>query len=272
MTRYRPYIGRGRTRKDTIARILLIVLFLSLVIPPALAGKLQDKPQMDKQHEDTIMTDTIVTDTVGADYNGNAGAELRTLPSLSASGSSVTGADMQRAYELLYIAPAPAADPMPEPSPSPAAPIYDIALSDELQIYTYDLCQEYDVDYETVLAVMYIESRYQPEVVSRTHDYGLMQINKYNHKWLSEALGFTYTTTDELRQNFLDPYNNILAGVYMLSESAGKYSDVHRMLMVYNLGPGGAKNLWNQGIYSTQYSRAVVAQADVIRGLGHAEG
>lgn len=237
-----PYTGRCRTRKDRCISILLLVLFLLVTVSAAAAGQLRDLPDPDKPAEE-------------------AESPMDPVISPSSASASAAGQDMQRAYRLLYIAP----DPAP-PSPSSAAPIYDIPLSVELQIYTYETCLQYDIDYETALAVMYVESRYQPDAISMTHDYGIMQINKYNHKWLSEALGFTYTTTEELRQNFLDPYKCILAGVYMLRESAGKYSDPHRMLMVYNLGPKGAKDLWAQGIYSTKYSRAVVAKANEIRG------
>lgn len=124
--------------------------------------------------------------------------------------------------------------------------IYDIPLDTELQRYTYELCVEHGVEeyYPLMLAVMWLESNFNEKVVSKTNDYGLMQINKINHKWLSEKLGIT---------DFLDAKQNIKAGVYMLSTYLLKYEDVDKALMAYNLGEAGAHRHWNAGKYTTKY-------------------
>ncbi len=124
--------------------------------------------------------------------------------------------------------------------------IYDIPLDTELQSYTYDLCVEYGVEeyYPLMLAVMWHESNFNEKVVSETNDYGLMQINKINHKWLSEKFGIT---------DFLDAKQNIKAGVYMLSTYLLKYEDIDKALMAYNLGETGARRYWNAGKYTTKY-------------------
>jgi hypothetical protein len=88
--------------------------------------------------------------------------------------------------------------------PEPTIPIYSIPLSEELQAYTYRTCEEYGVDYEMVLALMDKESSYRAGVISKSDDYGLMQINTINHETLKDALGIT---------DFLDPEQNILCGV-----------------------------------------------------------
>lgn len=130
--------------------------------------------------------------------------------------------------------------------------LYDVPLSEELQNYTQDACEEYGVSYTLALAVMNQESRYQADAVSKTNDYGIMQINRGNHKWLEDELGIT---------DWFDPEQNILAGVYVLSQFS-EYEDPHQILMSYNCGPTGAKKLWADGIYSTAYSRAVVEVLD----------
>jgi hypothetical protein len=70
-----------------------------------------------------------------------------------------------------------------------AAPIYNIELSEELQEYTYAMCLNYGIvdHYELVLAMMWHESNFTPDVISRTNDYGIMQINVCNHEWLSKT-------------------------------------------------------------------------------------
>lgn len=128
---------------------------------------------------------------------------------------------------------------------------YAIPLSDELQEYTQTLCRIYEVDYKLALAVMSVESDFRPNLISRTNDYGIMQINKVNHKRLKGALGIT---------DFLDPYQNILAGVAMLSELNG-YSTT-QALMIYNCGASGAKNLWEKGIKKTAYTDKVQARME----------
>lgn len=130
------------------------------------------------------------------------------------------------------------------------ARIYDIPLSEELQTYTFELCQEKNVDYEMVLALMKVESDYNASLVSQTNDYGIMQINRVNHKWLREQLGIT---------DFLDPRQNILCGVTMLGNLRAKYEENHKILMAYNMGEGGARTKWLQNVYTSHYSRKVMA-------------
>ena len=142
-------------------------------------------------------------------------------------------------------------EPVTEPPPpevvaaeEPEGPLYDVPLSEELQRYTYKLCQEYHVDYELVLAVMSLESNFDPDIISDTNDYGLMQINRCNHTWLKNTLGIT---------NILDPQDNIHAGVYMLSLYVNKYETVNEALMAYNMGEHGAARHWNAGTYTSPY-------------------
>jgi soluble lytic murein transglycosylase-like protein len=130
--------------------------------------------------------------------------------------------------------------------------MYDIPLSSELQQYTYDLSKEWGVDLELVFAIMDEESDYHPNAIGHnsngTKDYGIMQINSSNHASLMDKLGIT---------DFLDPKQNILAGIDMLSECYYP-NDIHRTLMCYNNGPGKTRKKRAAGIYSTQYSREVV--------------
>lgn len=134
---------------------------------------------------------------------------------------------------------------------------YDIPLSKELQLYTYTRCVDYGIadHYELVLAIMWQESNFTPDIISETNDYGIMQINFYNHEWVRDTLG----TTD-----FLDVNQNIDAGTYIISKLLLKYEDEHKALMAYNLGERGASLNWESGIYTSEYSRGVVAKREAI--------
>lgn len=129
----------------------------------------------------------------------------------------------------------------------------DCGLSEDLQEYTYYLCEAYYIDFEFVMALMYTESSFNADIVSGTNDYGLMQINKCNHAELTDKLGIT---------DFTEPYQNIRAGVYILRRLFEKYDDTAKVCMAYNMGEYGASVLWEQGIYETAYSNKVLAKAD----------
>jgi len=94
------------------------------------------------------------------------------------------------------------------------------------------------------------ESNFQPNAVSSTQDYGLMQINQINHKYLTETIGVT---------DFLDPYQNIRAGIFTLKKLFEKYHDTDMVLMAYNMGENGASRLWEQGIYETSYTQDILS-------------
>ena len=111
------------------------------------------------------------------------------------------------------------------------------------------LSVEYSVPEELILAMIEVESSFRPSVVSSTGDYGYMQINECNHEWLKDELGVT---------NFLDPYQNILCGVYILSGHLEKTDgDIAKALMRYNNGPTGAYRLWQKGVFETSYTKKI---------------
>ena len=129
---------------------------------------------------------------------------------------------------------------------------YESTLDVELQDYLYETCKKYGVEdhYELLLAQMYNESSFNPNAISSTNDYGLMQINVCNHAWLSGELGVT---------NFLDPYQNIDCGVYMMSDFLHKYSE-ETALVAYNMGEGKVR----QGITSSGYSDKVLGYKEML--------
>lgn len=122
-------------------------------------------------------------------------------------------------------------------------------LDEETQEFVYYLCHEYDINWTLVMAVIKHESNFKADVISRTNDYGLMQINECNHAWLSDVLGVN---------DFLDPEQNIRSGVFVLRKLFEEYTDVSLVLMAYNMGESGATKLWDKGIYSTPYVESIL--------------
>lgn len=133
---------------------------------------------------------------------------------------------------------------------------YDVPLSLELQDHIRMQCDDAGIDFELVLAVMQIESNYQFDVISSTHDHGIMQINEVNHDELKNKLNVT---------DFLDPYDCTTAGIYMLSNYKWCENET-QMLMCYNMGEAGAKEAWSKGIYETNYTKKVLEAKKEIGG------
>jgi soluble lytic murein transglycosylase-like protein len=111
----------------------------------------------------------------------------------------------------------------------------------------------YGVDSELVQAVIDTESHGRAKAhhinTNGSHDAGLMQINSCNHEWLRNELGIT---------DFYDAQQNIQCGCYILGLLSKKYESVNRVLMSYNMGEYRTSQLWQSGIYSSEYSRKVV--------------
>lgn len=124
----------------------------------------------------------------------------------------------------------------------------DCGMDKDTQAFVYYLCEAYHIDWTLVMAIIRQESNFQANVISATDDYGLMQINKCNHEWLSEQLGIN---------DFLNEEQNIRAGVFVLRKLFEQYTDVNMVLMAYNMGEGGASNLWEKGIYETNYTKKI---------------
>lgn len=127
--------------------------------------------------------------------------------------------------------------------------LFDIPLSDSLQRYIYEVCADKGVPVTLALAMIEHESGFNPEVVSSTNDYGLMQINAINHEWLEEK----YRVAD-----FLNPYQNVFCGITIIGGYIEKYEDYGKALMAYNMGDYGAQKAWENGVTSTNYSSNIL--------------
>lgn len=125
----------------------------------------------------------------------------------------------------------------------------DVPMNEEEQEFVYYLSEGYNLDFTLVMALIQHESSFRADVVSKTNDYGLMQINKINHDWITETIGVT---------DYLDPYQNIRAGVYVLRKLFERYEDTDMVLMCYNMGEDGAERLWDKGIYETEYTKDIL--------------
>ena len=126
---------------------------------------------------------------------------------------------------------------------------FKVPLSHSLQQYIYEICADNDLSVSLVIALIDQESNFNPECVSDTNDYGLMQINECNFQWVKED----YNSVD-----MFNPYQNVYCGINILAGYLHKYDDDYtKALMCYNLGEYGASKAWENGIFCTDYTKAI---------------
>ena len=140
------------------------------------------------------------------------------------------------------------ADNLPEMS---EVVYFDVPLSHSLQRYVYEICADEEVPVTLIMAMVEHESQFNPEIVSKTNDYGLLQINAVNHTQLAEK----YRAAD-----MLNPYQNIFCGVKIIGSYLRAYDgDYTKALMAYNMGDYGAAKARESGITSTAYTDKILA-------------
>ena len=125
----------------------------------------------------------------------------------------------------------------------------DVPMDEDLQEFIFCASYGYNIEFPFVMALINQESTFRSDIISDSNDYGLMQINKINHEWLTETLGIT---------NYLDPYENVRAGTYILMNLFEKYEDPAKVLMAYNMGERTARRFWKKGIFATNYSNEIL--------------
>lgn len=130
--------------------------------------------------------------------------------------------------------------------------VLPVAMDPADQKTVFEICEDRNVAFPLVMALIEHESEFDPAARSTTGDSGLMQINDINKDSLFD-MGY---------QDLFLLEDNVGAGVYMLSDLFGKYpGDTAFVLMAYNAGEKGAKEQRAAGIYETEYSREILQRA-----------
>ena len=118
-------------------------------------------------------------------------------------------------------------------------------------IYIHALCEEYNVDYDMVKAVITTESNWRHNAVSSSGAIGLMQI--------LPRTGMSVFNTPE--KELYDPYVNVTVGIMYLSNLNETYdSDLYAVLTAYSHGPTAMKKYSLQYITQNNYVDRVIAE------------
>lgn len=130
--------------------------------------------------------------------------------------------------------------------------LFPVPLDMDVQEHIIQVCEDYQIDPALVISVIQRESSFDSSALGDNGtSEGLMQIKRQYNCERMARLGC---------DNLLDPKQNVTVGIDLLAELLNTYDTVEMALMVYNAGATGANTYWfSQGIYSTQYSRDILA-------------
>ena len=137
-------------------------------------------------------------------------------------------------------------EPIPETELIEVIPEADPIIYTDIDALIVQVAGEFNLPWELVRAVCWVESGIDANAISSTGDYGLMQVSYINHGWLG-------------LDNPLDPEANLRAGCTILKTAIDNSGgDFTRALMRYNRGDAYAMSQWSQGIFSTAYTDKVL--------------
>jgi soluble lytic murein transglycosylase len=177
------------------------------------------------------------------------------------AGLSVLGA----AVVILIALPHPASLVARQPAPAPASTSADPTPADwtgrvrpsleamRIPIRGKDLealfrtvdrsARRFGIDPLAVLAIIEIESEFDPLAVSPRGAMGLMQLRADTARELAEDLGITWLSDAML----LDPEVNVLLGTFYLSRLNHRFGDLDEALAAFHAGPGRVEISRGQG-------------------------
>lgn len=131
-------------------------------------------------------------------------------------------------------------------------------LQAQYQKYLWKLCKKRKIDYYILLALIEQESGYNSSAIGDSGEsVGYLQIQERWHSEVMEDLGV---------DSLYNPKGNLNVGTKLLQNIYKEYGDRgdHCVFMVYNMGSPRAKELWERGIHSTEYSRQVLKRSKQI--------
>ncbi len=110
-----------------------------------------------------------------------------------------------------------------------------------------------------ILAIIELESNFNPTEVGTHQDRGLMQIIPSTERWLAKDMGHEIGLDYNPKRIFDPEYNIGLAATYLAFLKDAYGENYHRILSEYNRGPYNlARYYQRNGTYATSYSKKVL--------------
>ncbi len=126
-------------------------------------------------------------------------------------------------------------------------PILKVFFVMKYQAEIVNLSNAHKLNPSLVGAMVFVESRYNPKVVSHKGAMGLMQIMPNTGRWVAKELGEPNHTGEDL----LDPIKNLRVGTWYLAYLKRLYSgNEYLALASYNAGHGNVSQWVREEIWS----------------------
>lgn len=122
--------------------------------------------------------------------------------------------------------------------------LYPIGFTEYVEQYA----EEYDMDKHFIYAVIYAESRFDPNAVSHLGASGLMQLMPDTFDWIKYRMKDTRELSYE--KDVFDPEINIQYGTYLLSLLLEEFGDRDVAVMAYHAGRGNVQKWLDNSKYS----------------------
>lgn len=138
-----------------------------------------------------------------------------------------------------------------------AADQLDHRTRTEVALTVSNMATKYGIDPVLILAVMKVESTFNPKAISHAKAYGLMQVRSIVVKDVAPEMGIDPKDQGKLLSSHTF---NIQVGVHYLSKLLIKFrGDVQKALMAYNAGPTTVeKNYKNRPVPQGGYQGRVL--------------
>ena len=138
---------------------------------------------------------------------------------------------------------------------------YDIPLTYKQQKFIFDLAEEKNLSFELIISIIKNESDFQTDLVSKTSDYGIMQLKYSNHDFFAKLSGLeTY--------DVFDFYDNVTMGVNylvylrdnLIKQGITNQEDlIIYLLNSYNMGEMGFKKyIKRTGVLTRVYDQRIL--------------
>jgi hypothetical protein len=147
----------------------------------------------------------------------------------------------------------------PDPSSRPSAAALAPFSEDErerilaVQGIVAQAASEHGLDADLINAMIWVESRFDPQAKSPAGARGLMQLMPSTAAYLAKQMG-------EHNPRAYDPEFNVRAGALYLAEMMEKFGDERYAVAAYHAGPGNVKRWLEAGEAFPDYSETYVAK------------
>jgi len=141
----------------------------------------------------------------------------------------------------------------------------EVYFDPELQRYMLKLAEENNLPYEFVLAICYVETRFDPSLnnaglnTNGTTDWGLMQLND------AYIGAFCELYNDGVPVDMLNAYDNAKIGINVLGDINSRQPTLYDVACSYNMGESGWNEYKNTVANSWHYGDKVLEYYAYIR-------